>query len=459
MRLASFIFPIVFLAGYLLYRLNAPDVVYLPGALNLLTLFVSLWLSLTIRNGYARGVCLFWAVWFVLGSISLFAQNQLHTGLNYKFPPEVPNQFYLSCVLAGTTAIKLLELMLAATAPAQPPVLERGSNPVVWGFLLIFPLLYAGSIIAATGTIPIFSGRNVSAEMYEVNYGPLYAFGIFVTVVCIMLWMKSGSAQSFASRPPVKYGAIALLAFMLVTAVIDGRRALAIFSLFGIILYSTAQAGQRGRWLQITLVAGLALVGYVTAAAVRAGGAAADAFDSIWEPLSTVGTEYRDFAYAFARLSPEQVRSAGYDWFGSTIATLTPTPILTAFGFDKAALVQTDSARTLMQFFNVELGIRIGLPGELWFAYGWSAVAVFALFGMVVYLTAWLAMRTNHFVYRAILLTLLALWAASVLGQSTVTFGLLLPLVYLSLLVRLIEFVVRPPRRARPIRVEAPVAR
>ncbi len=458
MRKASFLFPIVFLVGYLVYRLAAPDVVYLPSALNLLTLFAALWLSLTIRNGYARGVCLFWALWFVLGSISLFAQNQLNTGLNYKFSPDTPNEFFLSCVLAGIVAIKLLELTLGATVPTQPPVLKRGSNPVVWGFLLIFPLLYAGSIVLATGTVPLFSGRNVSAEMYEVDYGPLYAFGILVPVACIMLWMKSGSAQSFASRPPVKYATIALLAFLLLIAVIDGRRALAVFSLLGMLLYSTAQPGQRGRWVKITLVAVLALGGYVAVAAVRAGGSASDKFASVWETLSTVGTEYRDFAYAFARLSPEQVRSAGYDWFGSTVAALTPTPIVTALGFDKGALVQADSARTLMQFFDVELGIRIGLPGELWFAYGWWAVAVFASFGLVVYLTAWLAMRTDHFVYRAILLTLLALCAASVLAQSTVTFGLLLPLVYLSLLVRLIEFVVRPPRRARR-RPEAPVAR
>lgn len=461
MRIVAFLFPVVFLAGYLIYRLNAPDVVFIPSPLNLLTLFVAVWLSLTIRNGYARGVCLFWAIWFVLGSISLFAQNQLYTGLNYKFPPDAPNQFYLSCVLAGTAAIKLMEVTLAAVAPTKLSPLNRGSNPVAWGFLLLFPLLYGASIVAATGTIPMFSGQNVSAEMYEVSYGPLHAFGIFVTVACIALWMKSDSAQSFASRPPVKYGTIALLAFMLVVAVFDGRRVLAIFALLGILLYSTAQSGRPGRWLQMGAFAVLTLVGYVVAAAVRAGSTAGDAFDSIWEPLSTVGVEYRDFAYSFARLSPVQVRSAGYDWFGSTIATLTPTPIVTAFGFDKSALVQADSARTLMQFFDVKLGIRVGLPGELWLAYGWWAVAVFTLFALVVYATAWLAMRTNHFIYRAILLTLLALGAASVLGQSTVTFGLLLPLIYLSLLVRLIEFVVRPPRQARrsPPSREVPVAR
>ena len=99
-----------------------------------------------------------------------------------------------------------------------------------------------------------------------------------------------------------------------------------------------------------------------------------------------------------------------------------------------------DSARSLMPLWNVQLGIRIGLPGELWFAYGWFAVAEYFAFGVMIMLLASWAGRSQHFAYKAILLTLLAVFTLSMQGQSTVTFGFVLPLLYLAATIALIEF-------------------
>ncbi len=438
--------------AFVVYRLIAPDVIYLPSSLNIFTLFVVLLLSLTIRNAYARAISLFWGAWFVLGSLSLYAQNQTFRGLNYNLDPAECNQFYLSCIGAAVLVIRAAELAMGRLAPARPALLTRGSNPWVWLLLMIFPFLYAISIVAATGDIPMFSGRDVSAQMYEEDYGPLHAFGVFVTVACIMLWEKINDRASAISRTPLRSLTVALMGLFVVVAAIDGRRALAVFALFGILLFSSAQQGRPRQRLQVLVIATLALLGYVVAATLRTGSDTSEAFTGIWEPLSTIGTEYRDFSYGFVRLSRSQVLAYGYDWLGSTVATLVPRGLLGVLGFDKAVMLQSDSARTLMDFWNVKLGIRIGLPGELWFAYEWWGVAWFAGFGMVTYGVSVLALRSTHFVYRGVMLALLGLFATSVLGQSTVTFGLVLPLIYLSIAVRLIELTTKQRRQSIAMR-------
>ncbi|MCD2317280.1 hypothetical protein LQ954_14120 [Sphingomonas sp. IC-11] len=441
MLIAALIFPVLFLAAYIILSIAQPDVIYLPDTLNIVTVFLTLWASILIRNGYARGVCFFWSIWFMLGSVSLYAQNQVQGGLNYKIDPTSANQYYLYCVAAAVAMILVLEKVIGRRAPDAPVRLVRGSNQLVWLLVLAFPLFYAASIYLATGDIPIFSGRNVSAAMYEVDYGPLHGFGIFVTIAALMAWEKAGDRASIAGRSPLRLATLALVGFLLLVAAMDGRRALAIFALFGIILFASAEPARPVERIKVVLIAALALLGYVTAATVRTGSEASKAFASIWEPLSTIGTEYRDYVYGFVRLSRDDVLGAGYDWLGSTLAALTPSVFLNALSIDKAATIQTDSARILMNFWNVKLGILIGLPGELWFAYEWAGVAVFAFFGAAVYGVSALAVRTNHFVYRAILLSLLGVWATSVQGQSTVTFGLLLPLLYFSFFILLIEFV------------------
>jgi hypothetical protein len=187
-------------------------------------------------------------------------------------------------------------------------------------------------------------------------------------------------------------------------------------------------------------------LGYVVASALRTGHGTSSAFTSIWKPLATVGVEYRDFCYALVQVNRNQVLNSGYDWLGSTLATIVPGVFLKALGCDKNSMVIHDSARTLMPFWNVKLGIRIGLPGELWLAYEWWGVAVFAIYGLGMYVLCAAAIRSGDFINRAALLALLGLGATAVMGQSTVTFGLFLPVLYLMLVFVVINFFTKKRR-------------
>lgn len=440
---SSIILVIVFVITWSIYSLSKPDAVYTPSLGN-----VAIWVALVIsigqiRNAYARYTFLIWAFWFVLGSISIYAKNQIDGGLNYKFDPSIANLYYLSCIFSAVLLALVFQTIFPALLKARPELLESGSNPIVWLTLTLFPALYALSIVFSTGGIPLISGRDVSAEMYQIDYGPLHDFGIVVSIVCVMIWEKFNSKNSFASKIPINFLVLLVLIFYLAAAAFDGRRALTMFAIAAMMLFYIASPGTVFRWVWLGFLGFLALISYVSSATLRAGGQVSDAFTNFYAPLATVGTEYRDFVYGFTRLNQTAVQSSGYDWLGSTLATMTPSFLARAIGIDKTALVLSDSARSLMGYYNVELGVRIGLPGELWFAYGWWGVIVFALFGPVTLVTAWFAARTKHFVRRALLLTLQALWSLSILGQSSVTFGVILTMLYLAIFVALIEFVTK----------------
>lgn len=319
---------------------------------------------------------------------------------------------------------------------------ETGVSSIYWTLLLSFPLAYVLSIIVSTGSIPLLSGEDISATMYERSYGPLYSFGVYVVVACLILWMH---IQSWRKPFPVLRNLLAwpLLLTFLVASSFDGRRVLTILSVVGMLIYYVALPRTVYRWLGGAIMVLAMLMGYLVGAALRSGRQVADAFGSFWSPLAAVGTEYRDFTYGFAVVPRSAVLHSGYDWLGSTVAAVVPSFLLKLAGFDKDAFIAHDSARTLMEFWNVNLGIRIGLPGELWFAYGWAAIAIFPLFGAGVVLLAELGGTTRHFVYKAILLTGLSLSALAVNGQSTVTFGLILPLLYLAAAIAVFDWALR----------------
>lgn len=441
--ITSLVFAVIFVLVWLIYDLTKPDAVYTPSVSN-----VAIWVVLVIfinqvRNAYARYTFLIWAFWFVLGSISIYAKNQIDGGLNYKIDPSIANLYYLSCIFCAVLLALTFQTIFPSLLKPRPELLQSGSDPIVWLILTVFPALYALSIVFSTGGIPLLSGRDVSAEMYQIDYGPLHDFGIVVSIVCVMIWEKFNSRNSFASKTPVKFVVLLILIFYLAAAAFDGRRALTMFAIAAMMLFYIASPGTVLRWVWLGLLGFFGLTSYVSSATLRAGGQVSDAFANFYEPLATVGTEYRDFVYGFTRLNQTAVQHSGYDWLGSTLATMTPSFLARAIGIDKNALVLSDSARSLMGYYNVELGVRIGLPGELWFAYGWWGVLVFALFGPITLFTAWFAVRTEHFVRRALLLTLQALWSLSILGQSSVTFGVILTMLYLAIFVALIEFVTK----------------
>lgn len=426
--------------GWTIYSLIGFDEQFLPHPENILTLLVCLVLTFNIENKYTRNVLIFWSLWFIIGSISLFSMNQLTWGLNYDVDSREANRYYLACVIAA--AIGALVYQVLRKIPQRSVNLStRGRNVAVYLLLMAFPFIYAASVVLAAGMIPIFSGQDVSASMYELDYGPVHGFGIFVAVATVVLWLELDRDIGLARGRVSRIAALALLALFLIFGSIDGRRAFTLIALMGIVLVyleKSLDAKRLGGAIALSIGA-LGL--YVVAAALRAGSAGSQRFGTVYTSLAAIGVEYRDYVWGYVNLSPEYVRSAGYDWLESSVASATPGFLMTLLDIDKNYWVVRDSARTLMQMWNVKLGIRVGLPGELWFEMQWFGLVIFFAFGILIQVLSFKLNRTTHHVYKAILLVGLAVCAFSIMGQSTVAFGLILPLLYLVLITYIAQLV------------------
>lgn len=220
--LNSLLFIIGYTAVWVAFTQFLPHRPYLPSAGNIALLMLGILLTLQVRLALARYTFMFWFGWYIIGSVSIAANNFLYWSSLYFFDPSRANSFYLLCLIAGVCGALLIE----AFTP-RGKLLDRPVKPVVgpigeiWLVLLIFPFLYAASIIWVSGDIPIISGRDVSASMYKADYGPLIAFGIYIPVVCLMVGMTLLNRRSWVARVPFVFATAALLIMYLLMAGFD----------------------------------------------------------------------------------------------------------------------------------------------------------------------------------------------------------------------------------------------
>lgn len=416
------------------------DAIYLPSLFNWIIFSVSVFLSLRIKLPILKYFFLFWNAWFVIGSISLVAQNNLSSGLNYNINPNLANTYFLLCVILAQIPALLWQGSILDRRLLENSRGVLVNNGFVSLFFVVFPMLYAFSIFLATGDVPLLSGRNVSSEMYNIDYGPIHSFGILVSCSIIALWLRYTTSLNKNRLQFI------VVSFVIVTfcifAAFDGRRVLALFALAGVLLQFFSKNRTLWKIATASAIAALVLAGYVLASTIRTGQDSQAAFEDSNIAISTVGVEYRDFIYAFNNLSIDEVRSAGYDWPRSTAAAAMPSVVLALFDINKTQEVSKDSARTLMYFWNVNLGIRIGLPGEIWLFAGWWGLPLFSIFGSIIFFVVKMLYRSRILAIQAILYTQLAVFLLAINGQSTVTFGLTLPLLYFSVFVLITHYAV-----------------
>lgn len=423
----------LYVSSWLIWALVGPTAEYLPSLENITTLLLCLLLADYIRSSYVRYVVYFWCLWFVLGTLSLYAINIVPAGRNYNLDASVANRFYLLSILAVELGALASQSMVAKWALAGRVGRPHRADGFVTLFLLLTPLLYAMSVIQATGDIPLLSGRILSAQMYEEDYGFFHRFGIYVAIAALLLWTEILKRRTVLPFRISTITCAVLIVAMLFVGMMDGRRAFTIFALNAMLMYYLVNSASFARYLWVALLSVMGLASYVVAEAVRSGKTLGMIFQNGYALLSTFGLEYRDFVYSFDRFSRESVLGTGYDWLGSTAVNFVPSFLVGLVGLDKTKLATADSARSLMELYDVELGIRIGLPGEIWLAYGWFGLLLFIPFGFLVSWVAYRAAVATDPVTRSIWLMILSLWGLAVLGQSTVTFGLLLPLFYLAM--------------------------
>jgi len=121
-------------------------------------------------------------------------------------------------------------------------------------------------------------------------------------------------------------------------------------------------------------------------------------------------------------------------WFTSTAASFINRTFLSLVVFDKDAMILTGGAFTLRQGFDTEFGIRVGLVGELWFAYGWYGLPIATIMGGIVgFLSDYVVQSKRRIAFLYASSILACMWTL-VNNQSTAVFGYIAVLLYLFIL-------------------------
>lgn len=421
--------PILFRDDYIVAR-------FAPSPVALALFAFGAVLALGIRDLPLRFFACLWLVWPVAGtyfSLAHFYQRKLWAPLDLV----EPNVIFLGNVIVLIAAIRGCSALLSPQRQTGP---IAGTPPLHMLPLLVFPLFYGISLIATGPTL--LSLTSIVADMYSTDRGPLYPFRI--ALVPAFAYLALYVQHCPARLRPYVIGYIGLT-FLL--SVLDGKRDMALLGILVFIYTFIARRPdlQPSRFLFWPLIA---IVLYGLVGHLR-DGRGVDLLG--WTSLATVaGIEYRDFAHSINYWSLDYIDSLGYDFFGSSLAMLANSTLLDLFNIDKQALVLMDSARTWQRAFGVDVGIRIGLVGELYYALNGRAEPAMVVLGLLVCAlrrrlsTA----RSEHgFIYLA---TAMAVLTLSLFSQASAMFGYALTLAYIAIALWVWQFLLRLGLRASP---------
>lgn len=439
--------------GYLLFPNDSGFSSYTPQPIDLAILLCSFFLCRIVKSQFSRVFILSWLVWYIYGIVSYIAFIARGTQWASTYSPPLSPYSTIYPILLLATALGIVASERLVGFGTSPKKAESGRHLIVLLMLGTFPLAYALSIYLTLGYLPLFSGRAFYAEVYDIEYGPLHALNI----VCVCSAIYYAFYFRIFERVSVAFAFhCGIICLMAIAGITDGRRlvALMIFAALGVQFFSDKRPN-----LKALLTGGsfavVALFLYVIVHRIRVG-AAPEADFSLVDLVASFGVEFRDSIFASALIPRERALDLGYDWTGSTVASLLNGRLLSVFGYDKTSLISHDSARTFMLLFNEKFGIRLGVITELWFAFGYlgGALATF-FFGVLVGIVVRLLTGSCDILDRTFLLTIFVSLMFSVIGQSSVTFGIFPTLLYAYLALRVVAWLERaiaPVRQpARPL--------
>ncbi len=292
--------------------------------------------------------------------------------------------------------------------------LPKDSPKRAWqNILLAFPLVFFASMYFAWGTIPLLSGARIVDDMYEVKIGITQAF------VLIIFFSVQYTAQNVINaRTPFLKGfwIFVTITFLFISAC-DGKRVILLMSLIGVyqlVIKIRGSVSKIGLYTLLCIVA----ITYITVELIRSANSGVFTTDGL---LGGIGVEFMEFAWTTTYYDPGQI--PGYSWTKSTFASVVNSTVLNLFGLSKQSMIQMDSARAWSDLHNTPFGIRSGIISELYFEFGYFAVALIGVLGAAFTKLCIQMNSTESYPNYLFLLSIYCLSALALMGQSTVTFG------------------------------------
>lgn len=367
------------------------------------------------RTDIGRAFCFIWWLWPIVGAFFTVG-HYYKRYLRAPFFLDPATQTYLINALALIIGFLIVERIAWRPRDERETFSQvRPNLPayVLWP-LIIFPLAYAMSLLASGPTL--LTGGNIADDMYAINRGPLYELRILLPF-CAAL-----AALSFRKRTNrVQNWVLAYLPVVLLASCLDGKRDMLMLSM-ACIGFIWLLSSKTKNATPAVLGGAAVIIVYGFLAQVRAG-AEDIGFGSVIQMITIVGVEFRDYAHSFNFWTPDYMAAMGYDWWRSTMAMVLNRQVLSVFGVDKDAWVIMDSARTWQRAFDLDVGIRIGLIGEFFYAFREWAFIASATFGAVSGVIVNAIYRAKNTLPLAGLLVLLASATMAVFNQSSAWAG------------------------------------
>jgi hypothetical protein len=376
-----------------------------------------------IQNPFTRVVGFAWIAWALVGSVNVIG-SYLFYGDFYLVDATPPALIYLLFTTVFFLGILAHERSRARAFEIAAPAPTDVMNPWMTVVMLAFPFLWFASVYKTLGYIPVLLKTDITQDMYEIDYGPLYGYALFLVISMLVAVDRLRSVENKRS----KWFFAVLVAFFGACSMIDSKRVIVMLFMGALVAYLLRTRGTKTlRAGAIALVAAATVGIYIGGQIVR-NGVDSEFFSNGAVQISTVGVEYRDFAYSVNNFEPGKIPN--YEWGTSAIASMGNSTLLDSMGVDKNKLVEKGSAYAWRDLLGIDLGIRTGIVCEVYFAYGYLGLLVIFAFG---WLTSWVSAKvaTARTKYGLIFVSVVyALLLLSIVGQTMATTGSLTVLFY-----------------------------
>lgn len=416
---------IILFNSFLLLLYPEVSVQFIPNEFILGCLII--FFSITkLKNLFNKIISISWLLFYFLGILNINS-IKLKTDI-WNLDSYNASFLYLCCLLIFILSLLFFEKRKVKKIVFKDDLDVLFESPFTY-ILLIFPFLLLINIYTSIGFFPILSGQSFVNEMYEYNYGVLYNYKfISVYSFCLGFFLYKKKKWIFLSS--------LFILFLLFVVSVDGKRFILLLSLLTLVPISIMLGDSNSKIIfnrkefnNTPIILSFSIVGvvYILLNILRTGGDVKESLNLLVENIP-FGVEFKDYVHSFNTYSSQSIRNYNFEW--SAFGSFMNSALLELFNLNKNELYQMGSQHAFMNLYNEVFGIRIGIVGELYFAYGLFVLPIMVI---IAFFTNRISQRIlNPKSYFNLIQNsiLFGLFVLLINGQATVFFGTLTIMIY-----------------------------
>lgn len=391
---------------------GVPNYIF-PSETLLIFMGLPIYLSFQIEQYLNKVISFFWILFFYVGNINVI--NSFSRNVNYDLKVEETGWIFIIFLTSYIIAVLFMEKILQLKKiTIQKPLNDNLINI----FLIVFPFIWFISVYRSVGFLPILAGKDITSNMYTLDYGPLHGFQLVIVFGMLSVFDKY---LTTSNNKYLKIILILTIFIFLFILMFDGRRYIILLGCVS--LYTLYVVRAKEFFLSKKIVLYLVIVAfiYTIGLLLRTGASKLKDGISYLSQVFPFGDEYRDFVYSVNHFQPGKVK--GYDFIGSTFGSIMNSQMLKLFDLDKQKLVESGSAHIWMKLYNINFGIRTGIISELYFAFDYWGIIFIMLLGFIsTYITKNL-LNTKSTISQYSLIIMYSLIMFAIMGQFTSIVG------------------------------------